>query len=140
MKLTKKNTFFIDLETGGLSSFYEGVCAVSIMRRGETTPETHLIKPKNSKYYSYEALKINGLTAEKLFEEGKLESEVVSLLNKKFAETDTPYIVLIGQYIGGFDIKFLKEISRYLPKPAFYICTKELANRLLKKEGILKNL
>lgn len=134
-------TLILDTETGGLSPYTDGLCSIALKehKKGDTL-KIWYIKPKRSKFYSYRALKINGLDLDTLESCGKPLREVLDILQLNYLNETK--VRIIGHNIE-FDLKFLmqsyKDEGIKLPIIEYY-CTMDLANDLLKKEKLIKSV
>lgn len=132
-------TYYLDIETGGISSWTDGIASISLMNSEAKEPTNFFIKPQK-KFYSHEALRVNGLDLTTLENVGKPLREVLDqiILN----DFNEKAVRIIGHNIE-FDLKFMlqacKEAGVKLPI-VHYICTMELAKRHLKKERKIKSV
>jgi len=154
MKISHKNSkeaienrsYVIDLETGGLDPYKNGIVSLCLKRLGFNDPKennTFYIKPKKNKLYSYEAWKTNRISLHDLTNNKVTNSLRVALDYILLNLFTTKTITLIGHNIDNFDIKFLYQGAREenvtLP-PIFTIDTMALAKRHLKDPKILKSV
>lgn len=112
----------IDLETGGFNSQTDAICSISYKILGSKADVvTHYIKPYD-KNYNEEALRINGLTIEKLEKEGILLCDALRSL-KNWIKIHSNHIKhnikLLGQDLR-FDIGFLEEEIKYIMQDSLF--------------------
>ncbi len=133
IKLNSKNCYSLDFETGGLSSWTDGICSMTLRNVILDKTYNYLIRPKANKVYKMSALEINKLNIETLNKDGISVWDLGNKLLSQFQFED--YVVLIGQNIDEFDIKYLLQIfkengnSTAVP-PMITIDTKVLADKL----------
>lgn len=116
-------TLVIDLETGGINPQTDAICSISYKILGEQYKEveTHYIKPYG-KNISEEALKVNGLTLEKLEKEGISLFEALDKLTSYlwiFSDKNKWNIKLMGHNLR-FDLGFLEQAFSELTKEKLF--------------------
>jgi len=130
MKINEEKLYFMDFETGGLKSNYNGVCSCTIKKFNSTFLQNFLFYPQKS-VYEYQAFKINHLSMEDLYAKGKSRKELIKTIgNISVMDGKQNYIILCGWHVN-FDIKFLKEIynsqNKILPCPIVALDLKEIS-------------
>jgi len=114
----------LDIETGGLNSQEDGICSISYKELGKEVVFTHYIKPCEHKFYSSKALEINGLSLDKLENEGE---DLFDVLDKflsfltSVSDGNKWNVKLLGQNLK-FDLGFLETAFKETMSSIFDFC------------------
>ena len=130
MEINEDKLYFLDFETGGLESDYNGVCSCTLKKFNSNFLQNFLFYPQNA-VYECQAFKINHLSIEELYAQGKSRKELIKTIgNIAVMDGKQNYIIFCGWNIG-FDIKFLLKIygdkNIKLPCPVVALDLKEVA-------------
>jgi DNA polymerase III alpha subunit (gram-positive type) len=119
---------YIDVETGGLSPYTDGLCQLCIIDNNEKVIFNEFLKPQKGKFYYKTAFQINNLNFQMLKKVGLSKTEFIEKLQYKLEEYEE--ITFIGHNIS-FDLGFLSQLKLNLP-PCLIIDTMEKGGELKK--------
>ena len=80
MEIKEDNLFFLDFETGGLKSYFNGVCSCTIKKYNSNYLQNFMFYPQKS-IYEYQAFKVNHLSLEELYEKGTSREKFINTIN-----------------------------------------------------------
>jgi len=144
MEIKEDNLFYIDFETGGLKSYYNGVCSCTIKKHNSKFIKNFIFYPQKA-VFDYMAFKINGLSLEELYKNGSSREEIIkTIVNIHVAGGKMQnYIIFCGWNVN-FDIEFLlkiyKEKHAKLPCPIMSFDLLDIAKANLKKKDKRKKI
>jgi DNA polymerase III alpha subunit (gram-positive type) len=104
--------FCILFETSGLKSYVHAVCSAYIKKYNSTFAKDFMFYPTKS-IYNIEALNVNHLTLEELYEKGSSRSEIINCINNMYEAIGKKqgYIILCA-WNSEFDMSFLEQIYK----------------------------
>lgn len=129
--------YFLDTETGGLSSYYNGLCSLFIKKYNSEFQENLLFYPQK-KIYDVGALNVNGFKLNDLFVKGSSRMKIIDLFNN-LAEVHQKdkHFIICGWNIS-FDMQFIGQVYKdyrlNLPCPIISFDLKEIATKNIKKK------
>lgn len=142
MKINKEVLYFFDFETDGLKSYINPACSCFIKKYNSVFEKNFLFYPQKT-IYNIEALNINNLTLEELYQRGSSRNEFIKTI-KSMSEAinkQQDYIILCAWNVE-FDINFLlqifKEKKENLPCPIVSFDLMEVAKKNIKKKDLIK--
>ena len=104
-----ENILVFDLETGGLNAKKCGVCSITFKVYGKDIIKTWYIKPNPDLRYDSIAMKVNGLSLEKLEADGQTETDVVKEVYNFIEKNYEIKPNGLGHNVH-FDLRFMEEL------------------------------
>jgi len=106
-----KEMVCFDVESGGLCPFSSALCSVTLKVVGKDIIKTIFVKPQSNLSYSYQAMKINGLTQQYLTEHGISEVDTINEIKRFLNDNFSSRPNLLAHNIS-FDIQFLNALFK----------------------------
>src|SRR6056297_422494 len=112
------NVICIDTETGGFSPFTSALCSVTMKVVGEDIMKTIYIKPTPKREYHPKAMQVNGMTKERLENNGVSEEEAADQI-EDFIKTHGGFKPIFLAHNVIFDAQFMNALFQRTKQKMF---------------------